>query len=120
MFLQQIENKLQHTLTKDQKELAKRLSNFLFHTPDTQIFIINGYAGTGKTSLISALVQTLPLYNLKTILLAPTGRATKVLGKYSKRPAATIHKHIYYTTNEADGTNSLKLKQNKSLNTIYI
>lgn len=120
MFLQQIENKLQHTLTEDQKELAKRLSNFLFHAPDTQIFIINGYAGTGKTSLISALVQTLPLYNLKTILLAPTGRAAKVLGKYSKRPAATIHKHIYYTTNEADGTNSLKLKQNKSLNTIYI
>lgn len=120
MFLQQIEAQLHHTFTEDQENLTKRLSNFLFHSSDTEIFIINGYAGTGKTSLISALVQVLPLYNLRTILLAPTGRAAKVLGNYSKRPASTIHKHIYYTSIDTNGTTSLKLKQNKSLNTIYI
>ena len=120
MFLRQIEAYLQHKLTEDQENLTKLLSNFLFHSPDIKIFIINGYAGTGKTSLVSALIQTLPYYNLKTTLLAPTGRAAKVLGNHSNRSASTIHKHIYYTSGDPNGITTLKLKQNKTSDTIYI
>ena len=96
MFIQQLQYHFQYPFTEDQQQLAVKLCEFLFNSPHTNILIIDGYAGTGKTGMVSALVKTLPAYNIKTILLAPTGRAAKVLSRYSQKPDSTIHKHIYY------------------------
>lgn len=120
MFLKQIESFCQFPLTQDQENLVKNLSNFIFHKDDCNIFILDGYAGTGKTTIISALIKTLPYYNIRTELLAPTGRAAKVLSNRSLQQAYTIHKKIYYTQTDDYSNISLKLKENKNHHTLYI
>lgn len=120
MFFRQLQQAFQYDFTEDQQTLVEALSDFLFHMPDAKAFIIDGYAGTGKTGLMSALVKVLPFYGIKTILLAPTGRAAKVLARNSGKAASTIHKHIYYSSIDADGNISLKLKTNKHTSTLYI
>ena len=120
MFIQQLQYHFQYPFTEDQQQLAVKLCEFLFNSPHTNILIIDGYAGTGKTGMVSALVKTLPAYNIKTILLAPTGRAAKLLSRYSQKPASTIHKHIYYASADKEGNINLKLKQNKNTQTLYI
>ena len=120
MFLKQIESFCKFPLTQDQENLVKNLSNFIFHKDDCNIFILDGYAGTGKTTIISALIKTLPYYNIRTELLAPTGRAAKVLSNRSLQKAYTIHKKIYYTQTDDYSNISLKLKENKNHHTLYI
>lgn len=120
MFLKQIESFCKFPLTQDQENLVKNLSNFIFHKDDCNIFILDGYAGTGKTTIISALIKTLPYYNIRTELLAPTGRAAKVLSNRSLQQAYTIHKKIYYTQTDNYSNISLKLKENKNHHTLYI
>ena len=71
------------------------ISDFLLSPDDKKAFVLCGYAGTGKTTLISALVRTMELLGRKTVLLAPTGRAAKVFSSYSGKSAYTIHKWIY-------------------------
>ena len=85
------------------------------------VFLLKGYAGTGKTSIVSALVSTLPLFNYKFLLLAPTGRAAKVMSQYSGRSAFTIHKIIYKQVADPS-SGSLKFKLQKSYNqkTLFI
>lgn len=107
-------------MTEDQLNLVKKLSNFIFHKDDCTIFILDGYAGTGKTTVISALIKTLEYYNIRTELLAPTGRAAKVLANRSSQQAYTIHKKIYYTQTDNFSNISLKLKENKNHHTLYI
>jgi exodeoxyribonuclease-5 len=120
MFVKQIESFCNFPLTQDQENLVKNLSNFIFHREDCNIFILDGYAGTGKTTIISALIKTLPYYNIRTELLAPTGRAAKVLSNRSLQQAYTIHKKIYYTQTDDYSNISLKLKENKNHHTLYI
>lgn len=120
MFVKQIESFCHFPLTQDQENLVKNLSNFIFHREDCNIFILDGYAGTGKTTIISALIKTLPYYNIRTELLAPTGRAAKVLSNRSMQQAYTIHKKIYYTQTDDYSNISLKLKENKNHHTLYI
>ncbi len=120
MFVKQIESFCKFPLTQDQENLVKNLSNFIFHRDDCNIFILDGYAGTGKTTIISALIKTLPYYNIRTELLAPTGRAAKVLSNRSLQQAYTIHKKIYYTQIDNYSNISLKLKENKNHHTLYI
>lgn len=120
MFVKQIESFCHFPLTQDQENLVKNLSNFIFHKDDCNIFILDGYAGTGKTTIISALIKTLPYYNIRTELLAPTGRAAKVLSNRSLQQAYTIHKKIYYTQTDDYSNISLKLKENKNHHTLYI
>lgn len=120
MFVKQIESFCKFPLTQDQENLVKNLSNFIFHKDDCNIFILDGYAGTGKTTIISALIKTLPYYNIRTELLAPTGRAAKVLSNRSLQQAYTIHKKIYYTQTDDYSNISLKLKENKNHHTLYI
>ena len=67
------------------------ISDFLLSPDDKKVFVLCGYAGTGKTTLISALVRTMELLGRKTVLLAPTGRAAKVFSSYSGKSAYTIH-----------------------------
>ncbi len=70
--------------TSGQKNVVEALSGFMTDPDYSKIFILNGYAGTGKTTLISALVRTLSCMKIKTVLLAPTGRAAKVVSRYAR------------------------------------
>ncbi len=86
-----------------------------------QIFVLKGYAGTGKTSLIASLIKTLPRFNYKSTLLAPTGRAAKVMTLYSGKNAGTIHKKIYrQVTNPVTGNLEFVRINNTATQTIYI
>jgi len=96
------------------------MSRFLFEREARSAMLLRGYAGTGKTSLVSALIQTLPELRVSTILLAPTGRAAKVLAGYSKRPAYTIHKKIYMTATDASGALRTVRAINKHSYTLFI
>ena len=97
----------------------ENLAEFLLSEDDRKAFLLCGYAGTGKTSLISALVRTLEQLERKTILLAPTGRAAKVFSGYSGKSAHTIHKCIYRQKSILDG-NTFTLTENRAQNTLFI
>ena len=84
--------KLNHQPSSDQSRLIDGLSEFIFDNDSKKIFLVKGYAGTGKTTIISALVNAFTNLKIKSVLLAPTGRAAKVLATYSKKTAYTIHK----------------------------
>ncbi len=81
--------------TGDQSEAIEALSRFVCGDGGDGIFVLRGYAGTGKTTLVAALVRVLASLNIRTVLMAPTGRAAKVLASYSGMPAYTIHRTIY-------------------------
>jgi len=106
--------------TSDQKELINSLSEFIFEGNDDSVFILKGYAGTGKTTVISALVNALKKHEIKTQLLAPTGRAAKVISKYSSQKAFTIHKIIYRQKSSTDGFGVFSVDYNKFFDTIFI
>ena len=108
------------TPTVKQDELLKRLSHFVLSKNKDALFVLKGYAGTGKTTIISTLVSNLWQTGLKAVLLAPTGRAAKVIGNYSKKEAFTIHKKIYLPKKEKGGGVSFVLQKNKHTNTIFI
>ena len=97
----------------------ENLAEFLLSEDDRKVFLLCGYAGTGKTSLISALVRTLEQLERKTVLLAPTGRAAKVFSGYSGKSAHTIHKCIYRQKSILDG-NTFTLTENRAQNTLFI
>ena len=88
-------SQLPYIPNEQQRELITRLARFVLNGKDTDLFLLTGYAGTGKTSLVGALVRTLHALNFKTVLLAPTGRAAKVFSRYAAHPAYTIHRKIY-------------------------
>ena len=108
-----------HDPTKDQVLLTEKLEKFLLSDKDSTTMLISGYAGTGKTSLVAALVKTLPGIGYKSVLLAPTGRAAKVLSSYARRPAFTIHR-VIYTVAYANGKLSYQLRQNNRKNILFI
>lgn len=94
-FLEQIKRNFQFEPTDEQATALDMITDFLFTRTTDSIFLLKGYAGTGKSSLIGALVKTMTDFEQKTVLLAPTGRAAKVFSGYSNHPAFTIHKKIY-------------------------
>lgn len=96
------------------------MARFLFDSDPRSAMLLRGYAGTGKTSLVSALIQTLPQLRVSSLLLAPTGRAAKVLAGYSHRPAYTIHKKIYMTATDASGAVRTVRAVNKHSYTLFI
>lgn len=106
--------------TSGQRALLAMLSEFIMDKEANQIFVIKGYAGTGKTTIVRSLVESLPAVNGKTVLLAPTGRAAKVLSNYTKKQAYTIHKKIYYRKPTSDGGMAFQRQQNLHGNTIFI
>ena len=95
-FSELLINKFSFKVTEDQQKAIIHLSEFLISNNDKQLFILKGYAGTGKTSLMKTLVDNISNVNYKVCLLAPTGRAAKVLSKYTKRKSFTIHKNIFF------------------------
>lgn len=104
----------------DQSNLIALLSDFISNKNEREIFVLKGYAGTGKTNMIGALSKTLPSFKWKSVLLAPTGRAAKVLSNYSQKPAQTIHKKIFIKIPTHDGGVAFALAENKHTNTIFI
>lgn len=113
-------NSLDYEPTKGQKELLNKLTSFIFCDDPNSIFVLKGYAGTGKTSIISTLVNTISLLKLNSLLMAPTGRAAKVISSYSSKPAFTIHKKIYYAKPTPDGSIRMTLQRNIHRNTLFV
>nr|WP_256474419.1 AAA family ATPase [Mucilaginibacter aurantiaciroseus] len=109
-----------HEPTPQQLELFSKLDKFLGSDEQNDCFILKGYAGTGKTTVLGALVKALPNYNLKAVLLAPTGRAAKVITNYSGRKAFTIHKRIYRKKSALNVDESFMIADNMSTNTLFI
>jgi len=109
-----------HTPTTGQKQLAEMLAAFVENNIPKSVFVLKGYAGTGKTTMVSSLVKVLFERGAECVLLAPTGRAAKVLSNYSGFKAYTIHKKIYWVRPQPEGNVRLKLQTNKHKNTIFI
>jgi len=106
--------------TESQKRLISSLSSFITSYEQKQVLLVKGYAGTGKTTLVSSLVKSLDQCNLRYVLLAPTGRAAKVLSAYSRRPAFTIHKKIYIQKSTREGMGIFVLERNLHSKTFFI
>ena len=100
------------TPTRGQRSLAEKVALFLADPDPRSVFVLKGYAGTGKTSFMSSLVRVLPRLGLKAVLLAPTGRAAKVFSAYSGFPAHTIHRRIYFQRMGKEGNIYLTLQKN--------
>ncbi len=106
--------------TPCQDRLFEGLARFLT-TDDGDIFVVNGYAGTGKTTALSAVINYLKRLGIKSVLLAPTGRAAKVLSGMSGYPASTVHKHIYRQKSVGkDGWGQFSLAPNKARHTLFV
>jgi ATP-dependent exoDNAse (exonuclease V) alpha subunit len=106
--------------TLKQNELLRKMADFVFNGGAKGLFLMKGYAGTGKTSIISAVVNNLAAVEVQSVLMAPTGRAAKVMGSYAKRQAFTIHKKIYFPKKASTGGMHFVLQKNKHQNTIFI
>ncbi len=108
--------------TPGQHQVIKKLATFLSETWDDKpsLFVLKGYAGTGKTTIVTSLSNVLPRIHKKAVLLAPTGRAAKVLAGYAKKPAHTIHRKIYFAITTREGVISLRLQKNLHKQTLFI
>jgi ATP-dependent exoDNAse (exonuclease V) alpha subunit len=110
----------QFTPTAEQLLFCKKMAVFLSAELDNKCFILRGYAGTGKTTSVAALVKALPMFRLRAVLLAPTGRAAKVMSNYSGRMALTIHKKIYRKRSSVSTDLSFQLAPNLAEHTVFI
>jgi ATP-dependent exoDNAse (exonuclease V) alpha subunit len=109
-----------HQPTIKQQKLFTLLSDFIFNENKDALFLLKGYAGTGKTTTIGTFVNSLASAGRRAVLLAPTGRAAKVIALYSKKPAFTIHKKIYFPKKQSNGSVAFVLQPNKHTNTVFI
>ncbi|MGN0189789.1 MAG: ATP-dependent RecD-like DNA helicase, partial [Candidatus Cryptobacteroides sp.] len=111
---------LKYEPTPCQERMLRTAAGFIC-SDDSDILVVNGYAGTGKTTAMSAVINTMKEFNIPCVLLAPTGRAAKVLSGYSGSPAFTIHKHIYrQKAVGGDGFGEFTLSPNKMKNTLFV
>ncbi|MAD11843.1 MAG: ATP-dependent endonuclease [Flavobacteriaceae bacterium] len=106
--------------TSKQNDWFNLMSEFLNSPKKDKIFLLKGYAGTGKSTLVAHLVKQLHKFNFKSVLMAPTGRAAKVISNYSNKNAYTIHKQIYYPRNEKGSGVKFILKSNNYKNTLFL
>ena len=117
---QQIKTNFPYKPTFEQEKVVKILADFLFCRKTDSLFLLKGYAGTGKTSLIGALVKTLDQLEQKCILMAPTGRAAKVFSHYAGHPAYTIHKKIYRQKSFSNEIDNFSMNDNLHQHTLFI
>jgi len=111
---------LGNTPTDDQSDALKKVADYITGNTNDAIFLLTGYAGTGKTSLISSFVKTLDLLRMRTVLMAPTGRAAKVLSSFAGKQSYTIHKKIYRQKSSKDGIGNFVLDRNLHKDTYFI
>lgn len=119
-LISQFVNSLQYPPTDGQHKLFKTLAEFITDNLNSDILVVNGYAGTGKTSAVGSVVKVLDVYKQKVVLLAPTGRAAKVFAHYSNKPAYTVHKQIYRQKVAADVQSVFQLDRNLNTDTLFI
>jgi len=119
-LIQSFEKELKYTPTSNQYDLFEKLAEFISQPKPNQTFLIRGYAGTGKTSSVSAVVKSLKTFKINCVLLAPTGRAAKVFNYYSGHSAFTIHKKIYRQKSASDGFGHFALNKNLHKNAYFI
>ena len=117
---QQIKTNFPYKPTFEQEKVVKILADFLFCREMDSLFLLKGYAGTGKTSLIGALVKTLDQLEQKCVLLAPTGRAAKVFAHYAGHSAFTIHKKIYRQRSFSNELDNFSINDNLHQHTLFI
>lgn len=117
---QQIKRNFFYKPTGEQEITIESFVNFLFSPKTDAIFLLKGYAGTGKTTLISALVKTLDQLKQKCVLLAPTGRAAKVFSHYAGHPAYTIHRKIYRQRTFSNELDNFVMNANLHQHTLFI
>ena len=117
---QQIKTNFPYKPTFEQEKVIKNLADFLFYRKMETLFLLKGYAGTGKTSLIGALVKTMGQLEQKCILMAPTGRAAKVFSHYAGHTAYTIHKKIYRQKSFSNETDNFSINDNLHQHTLFI
>lgn len=106
--------------TASQTLWMNEMTEFLFYAESNTVFVLKGYAGTGKSTSIGHLVRFLPKIDKRSVLMAPTGRAAKVMSGYAGKKAFTIHKQIYYTKSEGGSGMQFTLKPNKFKNTLFV
>jgi len=119
-FAQRWHDAFPYPPTGGQQEVIAMVSSFLMQKTPNQVFLLKGYAGTGKTSLVSSLVNVLRTIRMRSVLLAPTGRAAKVISNYSGHKASTIHRKLYQQSLSSDGRIRFTLNDNKHKNTLFI
>ena len=119
-FTEQIKENFPYKPTLEQEKSLNMLSEYYLEAQDKAILLLKGYAGTGKTSLMSAFVQTLLKMKQKVVLLAPTGRAAKVFATYAGQPAYTIHKKIYREQSFTGEGGSFVINDNLHKHTLFI
>ena len=113
-------SRLGYQPTPCQDNLLRKIADFVSYD-DSDIFVVNGYAGTGKTTAVASVISVLKEFQTKCVLLAPTGRAAKVLSSYAGQPAFTIHKHIYRQKSVGgDGFGQFTLSPNKDKETLFV
>ncbi len=119
-FYNLAKNYFSFKLTTKQDLTLYKLSEFILNEDDNSLFILKGYAGTGKTTILSSIINNLWKIKKSGVLMAPTGRAAKVLSNYTNTEANTIHKKIYFPKKNSSGNIDFVLQTNKSKNTIFI
>ena len=107
------------TFSPSQQVAVEQFLAFFFSQEEENLFLLKGFAGTGKTSLVAAFVNTLVQFQCPVVLLAPTGRAAKVFSNYANQPAFTIHKKIYRQKTAKDGIGIFNLGYNTNSNTLF-
>ncbi|MBR5214993.1 MAG: AAA family ATPase [Bacteroidales bacterium] len=113
-------NNFGFTPTESQAKVLYHLSAFILTEKERPLYLLRGYAGTGKTTLVSTLVKTLPSIGMRYQLLAPTGRAAKVMSNYTGKPASTLHRKLYRFQAVANGELRMTRAENKAKDTIFI
>ncbi len=119
-FLKILTEKFPHVPTVKQGLALNKLANFVLEGKKDDVFLLKGFAGTGKTTLIATMVSSLWKVKMSSVLMAPTGRAAKVMSVYSGNKAFTIHKKIYFPKKQSGGGIQFVLAPNKHRNTIFI
>ena len=119
-FYSVLREKFPHQPTLKQESALQQLASFILSNKKDAIFLLKGFAGTGKTTLVGTLVNSLWKTTMKSVLMAPTGRAAKVMSNYSKTQAFTIHRKIYFPKKQSGGGVQFVLAPNKHRNTIFI
>ncbi|MCR5708905.1 MAG: AAA family ATPase [Bacteroidales bacterium] len=119
-FSAKLREHLGHEPTPCQEKLFDTLAKFAVQYETCDLLLVSGYAGTGKTSAIASFVRTLKEFHYRYVLLAPTGRAAKVLSGFTGEKAWTIHKHIYRQKSLRDGLGEFQLDFNKAKDTYFI
>ncbi|MEO8069369.1 MAG: AAA family ATPase [Flavobacteriales bacterium] len=119
-FTEKLLERLGHAPTPGQRKAIEALERLLSTERPRSTLVLKGYAGTGKTTLVGALVKVLRDQGHPAVLLAPTGRAANVLSGYAQAPASTIHRRVYKVEGEEDGMGSMRVAPNKDSDTLFV